>query len=433
MIARLPARGLALARKVRRDHLFFIANFGLAKATVYLAPLALAAVASERLYGGVELALAIGLQLWAFLLGAPLNGINHAYLVQKMRDVADLLFFVAFAAALALLAVAAGLWLAGLSGVALLIPVAMSAVVVQSVSSVWTRMRGQRNWTAWTDGASLVITGAVVLATVALSGPDDMGVAILIFALVAALLALVSGQAFLRSRSPHMLRRLGHVSMVGMPMMVATAFAMWLGVGGRLFVGALSHADLAAYSLAFRVGGLALGVQQLVQTFAFPRLYAARTREGDRLFGYSFAATLAVSAGIALAGPFVVDLFDFAALDARGREIYRALLPLCVIQIFFWIGFAMLQMRINRVRAAKASILPTLFVTVAGIVLILLAARFISADVRFIGWLVAAHSAAYFGLAWGLLARRGLPHPRIGLVGLGGGLLLAAIAALSPH
>jgi hypothetical protein len=433
VIARLPARSLALARRVRREHLLFIGNFGLAKICVYLAPLALAAVASESLYSGVELALAIGLQVWAFVLGAPLAGINHAYLVQKMSEVADLLFFLAFVSAAALLLVAAGFWLAGLGGVAMLTVVAMSAVIIQSVCSVWTRMRGERNRIAWADGGSLVIVGAVVLTAVALSGPDAIGTATLIFGLLTLLLALGSGQAFLRRRSPHLLRRLGHVTRVGMPMMVAAAFAIWLGVGGRIIVGALSGGDLAAYSLAFRVAGLALGVHQLVQTFAFPRLYGARTREGDRLFGYSFVATLAVSVGLALVGPFVVDLFDFAALDAGARDAYRSLLPLCVLHTFFWIGFAMLQMRINRSRAAKASILPMILVTVVGIPLIFLAASFISSDVRFIAWLVAAHAAVYFAAAWGVLAWRGLPHRRIGLVGLAGGLGLAAIAAFGPY
>jgi hypothetical protein len=421
---------MALARRVRRDHLLLFATYSLAKVIFNLAPLAIAAVASDRLYGGIELALAIGLQICAFALGAPLAGINHVYLVQRMREVADLLVFLAFASAVTVMVVAAALWAGGIGGVELLTALVISAVVIQNLASVWTRMRGERNRAAWGDGASLLIAGAVVVATMSLTNPDDIRTATLIFALLTVAMAIGSGLVLFVRRSPDLLQRLRHVSRVGMPMMVAGAFAIWLGVGGRIIVGIVSHADLVAYSLAFRVAGLAIGVQQLALTFAFPRLYAARTREGDRLLGYAFMATFAVAATLAVAGPFVVDIFDFAALDDRGRGMYRALVPLCALQTFFWIGFALLQLRINRSRVAKASIMPILAVTMIGIALIFVAAHFVSSDVRFISWLVAAHAAAYFALAWLLLARRGLPHRRLGLVGLWGGLGLTALAAL---
>lgn len=410
-------------------NLLFLGNFGVAKSAVYLLPLALAAFASERLYGGVELALAVSLQVAAILLGAPLSGVTQLYLIQGKRQVADILLFVACVAAFALTMLIALLWAAGASPMTLLVTASGAAVVVQNVGSTWLRMRGERNWIAWIDGASLLIVGTLVLASVTIVGPDDLGLPTLLLTGFTVAFGIGTALALARQRTAGLLARWRAANAVGFPLMIAGLFGIWLGVGGRILVGLTSPGDVAAYALAFRVAGLALGVPQLAYTAVFPRLYASRTREADRLLSLFLGAALAASVLLALAGPWVVDLFDFAAVDARAEATYRALVPITALQTFYWIGFAMLQLRIGRSGAARASIIPVLLVTGVGIGLILLAAEFISADARFVSWLVALHAAAYFAFAWLLLARRGLPHRRVGLVGLGGGIVLGAVAA----
>ena len=47
-----------------------------------------------------------------------------------------------------------------------------------------------------------------------------------------------------------------------------------------------------------------------------------------------------------------------------------------------------------------------------------------------VAWGIALHSGAYFAVAYFILARRRLPHVRIGLIGLVGGGLLAAVALM---
>jgi len=426
-----PAPRLRLNPRATVGHLFFLANFTVAKLAVYLMPLALAALASAQLYGGIELALAIGLQACAVLLGAPLTGITQVYLIGGDRRVGDLLLFLTFISALVLTLLTVLLWLAGADALAVLVVSVICVTVLQNTGSTWLRMRGERNRTAWMDGASLLIAGTVVIGVVVLAGSDRTGLAALVFALVSGLVALVSGAMLFRHRAPDLLARLGSVSRIGLPMMVAGTFAIWLGVGGRILVGIASPADLAAYSLAFRISGLALGVHQLATTAAFPSLYATRTRQADRLLGLFMGGVLGVSVILSIAGPLVVDVLSFSALHGQDKETFRALVPLTSFQTFFWIGYALLQLRINRSGASKASILPILLVTAGGIAAILLVARFISNDVRLICALVALHSVAYFATAWLILAKRRLPHRNVGLLGLAGGMVLGAIAVLT--
>lgn len=424
--SRLPAQIRAHPR-----HLLFLANFTVSKAAVYLAPLLVAALASAQLYGGIELGLAIGLQACAVLLGAPLSGITQVYLIGGDRRVADLLLFLTFISALALSLLTGLLWVAGADALAVLVVSMISVTVLQSTASTWLRMRGERNRTAWIDGASFLIAGTVVIGVVLLAGNDRTGLAALVFALVTGLLTLVSGAMLLRHRAPDLLARLGRVSRIGLPMMVAGIFAAWLGVGGRILVGIASPADLAVYSLAFRISGLALGLHQLATTAAFPSLYATRTRQADQLLGLFMAGVLAVSAILAIAGPLVIDVFSFSALHEQDKETFRALVPLTSFQTYFWIGYALLQLRINRSGASKASIVPILLVTAGGIGAILLVAFFISNDIRLICGLIALHSVAYFATAWLILAKRRLPHRKIAMLGLAGGAVLGAIVVLT--
>lgn len=422
---------LAPPARAGLGHLFFLANFIVAKGVVYLMPLVVAATASAQLYGGVELALAIGLQACAILLGAPLAGIVQIYLIKGDREVGDLLLLLTFASALALSVLTSLLWLVRADSMVILVASILTVTVLQNTASTWYRMRGERNRTAWADSVSILIAGVVVAGVVAGFGADATGIAAFAFTLLTGLTALLSGAALLRHRTAGLRRRLLAASRVGLPMMVVGMFSIWLGVGGRILIGFTSAESLAAYSLAFRISGLALGVHQLATTAAFPALYATRTKQADRLLSLFMLAVLAVSIGLAIVGPYAIDVMHFSALAPGDRAMFRALVPLTSLQTYLWIGYALLQFRINRSRAAKASIVPVLVVTVVGIGAILLVARFVSNDARLICALIALHAACYFAMAWLILAKKKLPHRFVGLTGLGGSLVLAAIAALS--
>lgn len=425
----------ALARageRVRPGHLVFLANFALAKAAVYVIPLLLAAVSSDLLYGRIELGLAIGLQASALVLGASLSGITQLYLVRGERGFGNLLILLTLIPTSALLLAGVATWLAGGSALTVLVIATMSATVFQNTASTWFRIRGQRNHTAWADGASLLIVGAAALVAVLVAGRDAVEPAAALLLGATAILTAASTAAWLqRGRSDGgMIDRVRRSTMVGFPMMIAGIFAIWIGVEGRILIGVLSATDLAAYSLAFRIGGLTLGLHQLATTAMFPKLYASRVRPGDRLLSALLTGVLGFSILLLLVAPHLPGFIHFSALSGNALVKFQSLIAPAVFQTFFWISFALLQSRINRFGVAKRSIIPIMLVTAAGIGGIFLTARTISNDVRLISWLIAAHAAAYFLVAHFILYQRGIPHVRTAIVAATGGLLLAGISAV---
>jgi hypothetical protein len=89
----------------------------------------------------------------------------------------------------------------------------------------------------------------------------------------------------------------------------------------------------------------------------------------------------------------------------------------------------MTQVRINRSRLAGRAIIPTLVVTLGGMALVFAIGIFVTADIVILSWLIAAHAALFFFTNVWLLARRGIPHRRLALIGAVGGALLCLIAA----
>jgi hypothetical protein len=430
MIIRLAEMAQRAGSKFSLSLLIFLGNFTIAKVVVFLLPLIVAAMATEQLYGSFELALAIGLQAVAIILGAPLSGTTQLYLIRKVGGFAGPLLLLLSASCAALFLGTVIAWQLGELIVALTFAVG-GLIVIQNVGSTWVRKRGQRNAAAWVDQAATLIGGAVIVALVMIDPGPSMALSCLGFALVTVLAAVLSVGLLLRMKPTGLVEQLRWATRVGLPMAIAGAFAIWLGVGGRIAIGITSAQDLAAYSVAFRIAGLMLGVHQLVNTAFFPRLYTARVRPGDRSLALFMLAVLGVGLALDAIGPLLPYYVSFSALDSRGKDMYASLVSVNVVQTYFWIGFAMLQMRVNRFGAAKASLLPILLITVTGVLMIFGAARFISNDVRFVSWLVALHAAAYFATAWWLLARQRVPHRRMGLAGFGGGGILAAVSVLT--
>ena len=416
-------------RRHARAALLFLPNFALAKAVIYLLPLGIAALAPASVYGGVELAQSVGLLVAALSVGVPMSGMTQAYLIHGERRVADQIALVLLAGCATSLLLALAAYALGFDPLTFVIVASLGAAVLHYVGAAAFRMLSRRDITAWADGTAMLISGAIVL--VLLVFPElltlwGLAIGYLAVAVVATLAALVW---LVRAREAELMERLATCLKVGLPMTIVSALAIWLGVGGRIVVGVFNAEALAAYGVAFRVAGLTLGIHQLAITAMFARLYAARTRDADKMFTAFFVAVALLSAVVAIAGRELPNFVEISALDAAGVASFRSILPLAALQTFYWIGYAMTQMRINRSRLAQRAIKPTIIVTAAGIAVIVGIATLVSADVVLLSWLIALHSAAYFFANSYVLAKRGLPHRRIMRTGIIGGALLALIAA----
>lgn len=429
----IPAKAAAALREpaMRGKIVLFLGNFGLAKIAIYFAPLAVAAFAAADIYAGVELAMSTGLLVGAFLVSAPLSGITQRYLVSGERRIVDQTAAVLVGGCVIALFAFAATNLAHSDPSLQLIAASLGAAVMHQIGSSTFRMLGRRNLAAWADGTAVIVGVSAVVAAVALPGPATVAALACAYALIA-LAGLAAGLLVLaRSRSPALLARLRAATAVGLPMMVVATLATWLGVGGRILFGLLNPDALAAYGVAFRIAGLALGLHQLAMIALFAYLYAARTKVADPIIAGFVAGTAVLCAALAVAGQFVPDFISIGALSGAGVQLYRDILPLTALHTFFWIGYGMLQFRVSRAKLATGAIAPTALVTFVGIAGIVAVGHWVTASAVVLSWLVAVHAAVYFFKNVYLLARAGLPHRMTTWAGVAGGGLLTTVALLS--
>lgn len=413
-----------------RKGLVFLSNFGLAKAITYLAPLGIALVATAEVYGAIELAQSVGLLVTSLLFGAPLNGVTQLYLVKGERGLMAQLALVSIIGCLFGLMAYLLLLLSGASMIVQLVAVSLVVAAIHNVAGTFFRTLNYRNLTAWSDGFATLVAGAIVAVLVGLNRNTIEGLTE--GYAVCAIIGLLGSVYWLTRTDRTRLRdRLIASIRIGLPMVVVGVLAIWLGAGGRIMIGFLNASELAAFGVAFRISGFALGVHQLMTTAFFARIYSARTRAADRILGGFLIAVGMLSLALGIGGRWLPELVTFSALDAASVVSYQRILPISALQTFYWIGYAMLQVRINRSRLAGPAIVPTIAVTAIGMAIIFAIGLLWSNDIVLLSWLIAAHAAAFFFTNVYVLARRGLPHKLITQVGTAGGLILTIAAALS--
>jgi len=409
------------------SRILFLFNFFSAKGAIYLTPLIIAALIKQETYGELELAWSAGTLISGLTVTIPFGGITQRYLIGNDPHVDDELVFISAASSFLSLAISILIVVfAGPSALALVAAIC-PFVLLQTLLTTLNRIRGHRNRNAWSDGFSVLSTGVVLLFFWALRAPPSLTSLVRVYIPLSAALIGIYLMLFARLRHPDLMRRIGRSIKVGLPMASVGAMAVWLGVGGRLTMGLIDPTAVAPYSIAYRIALLSFGFHQLVSTAIFVRLYKARTREGDRLFALPYALIAIVTFCIGFGTRPLIGLVEPAALAAIPPSVF-VMLPVVGLQVFFWIGFGMLQLRINRTGTAAKAFWPIVAVTLGGIGALFGINAIWPMTTLIVCWAIALHSAAYFAVAWWTLAARRLPHRLIGLVGLVGGIALGASA-----
>lgn len=410
----------------------FIANFGISKFVIYLTPLVIAVLTSAEVYGAIELGQSAGLLVATFLVGPAVQGLNQLFLVRGEARYQDVAWLLVAAAALVSLAAAAIVWASGADRTAQFVAAGIGGAGVHVIANQIVLMLGRRNLATWTAGANILIVGllAALLAVPGGLSLEALTAAYLIFNVAIAILAAAS---FLHSRAPALKARIGQAVAIGLPMVIAGGFALWLSIGGRIVVGLFNAGDLPAYGVAFRVAGLLLGFHQLAMTALFVQLYRGRIRLADRLMTACMALVLIFGLVTSAAAYRIAFLFEGGALGEGGVGIFAGILPLTVLHTFFWIGQAMLQFRVNRYGLARAAIAPIGIATVGGALAMTAVAAVVDSGLELLCWMLALHAALLFFVTSHILRRRQLPHRRMEAMGLFGGILLAAAAVILPH
>ena len=410
----------------------FLGNFGFAKVIIYLAPLLLAYFTSSEIYGAIEFSQSLGLLIISFSAGIPLAGLNQRYLVNGDRNIGDLFYLLTMAFSLLTIILTAIGWVLEWPAIPLLVIASISSALLHNVIATWFRMIGARNRIAWADGTATLLAGLLVLLVII--SPSDMSIRALTGAYVALnfLITLISGALWSRHRRPAAFGRLRQMFMIGLPMTIVGGLAIWLGIGGRIIIGFISAKDVAVYGVAFRIAGLALGIHQLAVTALFAKLYRSRTRFADPVFSLFLSAVALLCLLLSASGPVIIYFVDFESLDSYGRELFAAVLPATACHTLLWIGYAMLQMRINRFRLAGQAIIPTIAVTVVGIAVIFAVSFFVGYDIVLVSWMITVHAAIFFLVNYLILAKNGIPHRRVGAVTFVGAVIIAICSSFLP-
>ncbi|HEY0149561.1 MAG TPA: hypothetical protein VGB70_11235 [Allosphingosinicella sp.] len=386
-------------------------SFAIAKGTIYFLPLALAAMASARVYAGVELAYAVTLLVGTATISAPLHGLSHGFLVRKEREVAGLsALLVLGMAVFAVMATAIG-WFAGASEELLLILAVSGVAGGQIVMSFVLRIHAKGALLAWVDGSVLLIGASLVALVNLMDGGTSINAVVAGYAIVALAAGIVSGRILLRCDVRAMAKRLIAYSRAGLPMAGFALFSTWMVVNGRVIIGAKSGADLAAFGVAFRIAGLTLAVSQLGVTAFWNAIYTSKTRIADGLIARFIVASALLAALIASCSGLVLEAMRFGALTAGSASLTRSLVPILCLQMLFIATHTLLQARINRSGVSSTTLIPLASLTVAGLIGIVVASR-LGASTVTLAWLIAAYTGCFVAVSLLVLARRGLPHVR---------------------
>lgn len=392
---------------------FFFGNFGLAKLSIYFAPLAVASFALPETYAGMELAFALAPFL-ALMLGSPfLGAVPQLYLVQGERRVFDLSAGIAAAAAGLMIAAGLALLFAG-EAVMAMVCFATACVSVQGAASTLTRTLSRRNIAAWADGmAALAMFLAAGLAWFVFGSWFEVDDTATGWALISLVFAMAAYLLFRRWHEPGLRARFATAWRIGLPMVINGLFGMIIASGGRIAFGAVAQPwDLSAYAIGFRLAGLMLGLHQLMITALFARVYAARTRAFDRTAPLYLLAVAGGGVALCLAAPLLLPHLGLKALTPDRQDDLLAWLPLIALQIYLWIGFATLELRINRARMARRLILPNLAVTLAAVFGFFLLDQAGLASPANIVAFMAVVTALFVAMQITMLWRRGLVLPR---------------------
>ena len=406
-----------------------LANFAVAKVVVFAVPLALAAVSAPRVYGAIEVGYAAGLMIASMALLAPLYGITHQYLVGEQRAIRDQAALLVLAVCLLSLAATSVAAFAGASITVLLSLGLAGATAIQLTAGYLLRLREGSYLVAWSDGFTLIAIALVVALSARFLATDLLSLLVAFLLLISLAAVAVASVVLARSIEPGLKQRLAASARLGAPMYAYAIFNIWAGASGRVVIGLLSLADVAAYAVAFRIAGVALLTHRLTITVLWSRVYTASPEEADRLLAFQVAVAGLIAAAVSVGGHWLIDALDLLASDARAAGISAAILPVVALQIFFFAAHALLQARVNRTGAAGRSLLPMAAITAAGLVLIL-AAKTLGAGIGALCWLLALYCATYFFATLMFLSRQAMPHPRVAAVGAGGGAVLALIAML---
>jgi O-antigen/teichoic acid export membrane protein len=389
----------------------FGGNFFLAKGAAFFGPLALAAVLDPTVYGNIEYAWSFGM-VAATLLGAGLPAsIPQLSLLRRPIPLVDVYCATLAVVSIAILVIGlAWRWLGSLQ-VAGLVAAAILLALTQANLSSYSRTFSYRNWAVWLDGVSIHVTVLLTLVLVAAGLATTSNVASV--TTVAAMLVPVAALTTARKNwQPKIFDRLQIALQTGLPLLAYSLCAVWAAMSPRIYLGALlPAADVSMFSICFRVGSSILLLHTVLATGLFASLYRMPTRRYDQFASIYLVGIGVVCVLLVLVFPLLIQTFELRAIPPEQAPATVHLFRIVILLIFGWQVWAILEMRVARVRRASQAAwrMAGLF-TVFAIVIGLLAVTG-SLTVAWVAWLAALQMLGGCAIQAYVLWRRGAKMP----------------------
>lgn len=397
---------LLLNAKFLRTAITFAFSFGLGKGAAFCAALALPRLMDARSYGGIELALTIGMLGTTVLgMGAPSVAMKFALVDKDPRAEAilavHLLWLAGIGAVAAPLAAALGQPAEYVCGIAL-----FGLFGFQMSASAYTRMKGHIHLSGWLDNTTMMFV-FVVVAGMALFETVEVATFAWCFLILGVALACAASRPVLRLPVAKLQTLFREVVNIGLPMMFFGLTQMLMFGTARLAIGAeLGLTDVASFSLCARVALVLVFTSQILNVGLFRSVYQMEPRTMGRVFAIWTAALAALGVLVALAGHFGGGLL-VAGTDISSRA-FVATFPLVVVQTNLWILNSNLEMFVVRELLSRQAAVACLSVVGLGLVagLVLSAWGWVSLPILI--WLYSVAMVVMLLLQMRLLSRKGV-------------------------
>jgi O-antigen/teichoic acid export membrane protein len=325
--------------------------FGFGRGSVFLFPLALAALMPVEGYGRFEFALSIAL-IAALALDAGVSASLAYYVLRRKRA-----FTVSASSAYAVVLQACLLGLA----VAVLVTGAREAALVtllaalligQGIAAAEARVGG-RPHAAFMFDSLLYSSGFLVLAVCVLMGVGPrLELLAIAWAVVAfALLALHAVRAG-RSGWRRSLRRLRPMLAFGRSLVANAFLASALVVMGRTLAGGLlGHAAAGEFAFFFRLASVTLVLHGFLQTMLFRDLYGRPSAEAAEMMSRILA--LVALAALLVFGALLVFFRATDVFAAYSPEAHVGMLALFFATVVAWSATAQQELLLNQEKLAS--------------------------------------------------------------------------------
>lgn len=331
--------------------LTYIVGFGLARGSLFVAPILLANLIPISMYGKFEFAFAIA-AISALVLGFGLQATVPLVLLRpEVTARWDTLLWTLSRIACVGFAVAIAAWVIRGVGfdVWVLIPLIAGVLILQALWSTTLKSRDQGTsavfleagiWTFAVAGAVLVFLGAF--------SPSFITGAILVYGVVLFTVTLRTQAAI---HEPFSLKDIKVNIVLGLPLMITALFALLVSSSGRLVLGSTADIETVGfYAILYRATALPLVGHQLLVIAFFKRLFVweiptLQRRAPIIVFGVmAFVMSFWILAKPLgwLLGPKFVEVFTNFPIEGH----------VILIQTILWSAVALNDLLVSRLRIA---------------------------------------------------------------------------------